>query len=58
MNKQFDAAVKMLFIAVETIVNSPGPWKDKAEKITSLADTTEKTNLEEFMSWFEGIDLS
>lgn len=45
--------VDNLLEAITVLVNDNAPWAEKKKKLLSQAGETERTNLEEFLSWFE-----
>jgi hypothetical protein len=48
-----DKKIERFLEMLTEIVGDNMPWKEKREHILGLASPDEKTNLEEFASWFE-----
>jgi hypothetical protein len=45
--------IETLFHVLETLVKEEGSWKGKRDRILAEANPDDKTNLEEFIAWFE-----
>jgi hypothetical protein len=50
------AKLNALFDLIEDIVRAEGNWKKKQRLILDEASEDQKTNLFEFVAWFEGAD--
>jgi hypothetical protein len=45
--------IQKLLDAITSIVADSGTWQEKRNAILAEADETERTNLDEFLSWFD-----
>jgi hypothetical protein len=45
--------IETLFQVLDTLIKEDGPWKAKRDKILAEAGPDDKTNLAEFIAWFE-----
>jgi hypothetical protein len=45
--------IEQLMEAIDDIVKAEGPWKEKKDKILESLTEDEKTNLYEFIVWFD-----
>ena len=45
--------IETLFDVLSALVKEEGPWKAKRDKILEEASPDDKTNLEEFIAWFD-----
>jgi hypothetical protein len=46
--------IHALLLALANVVPGDGPWQEKRDAVLAEADESDKINLEEFASWFEG----
>jgi hypothetical protein len=57
-NKMTENAIKMLLDAIRLIVNDDKrPYKEKTLAIKAALDEDDRTNLGEFLSWFDDDEL-
>lgn len=52
MNKHYD----QLFEAIDEIINAGGTWQEKRDDILAYTNEDMRTNLFEFLGWFEEVD--
>ena len=47
-----ESVYRKVLDAIAEIIQEPGPWKDKYDRLLKTCDAEDKTNLEEFIAWF------
>jgi hypothetical protein len=50
-----DKLIDQLLEAIDNVISAEGNWKDKQVAILESCDTDQKTNLFEFLSWFDNV---
>jgi len=48
-----ETAIQAMFDAMHDLVSGEGSWQEKKNKILELASEDQKTDLYEFIAWFE-----
>jgi hypothetical protein len=48
--------IAILLELIAEVINGPGVWKEKRAAILNEATKSDRTNLEEFSSWFAPTD--
>lgn len=48
-----DKIIETLFSVLEELVSAEGTYNEKRAKILAACGVTDRTNLEEFLSWFD-----
>jgi hypothetical protein len=48
--------IETFFELLDKFINENGPWIKKRANLLSMASSDDKTNLEEFIGWFEERD--
>jgi hypothetical protein len=48
--------IDLLLSTIGDIIDAEGNWTDKKEAIIQQCDNTDKTNLFEFITWFEDME--
>ena len=55
-NELTDSMVTRLLDAVHDVVRARGSWGEKRDIILARANDDERTDVEEFVDWFDGSD--
>ena len=50
-------AIETLLSAINDLVREGGTWQEKRDKVLSECSDDDKTNLAEFLGWFDGVDV-
>ena len=49
--------MQKLLDVIDDIVAAEGPYKEKVDSLIKFCGENEKTNLFEFIAWFDGMEL-